>query len=218
MGAGTRNDHMALALETVQTVLESENAFYQAVRSELRKVAPLTEFPTVSSPNGMEYVLQLTRFLFFLEALGCTDAEKVSRFIDLHNDKVEADIADPGYPRSLVEARKAIIRPERKAKIVETVHAFGRPIFAIYDYGHFLIENMSPKTTEKLIEDLRYGGLLVRREDHRMNADQKRVLIESTGLLEHYYVASLLQLRRDMAGNVGVAVSADETDQDSLTQ
>ncbi|RDC75296.1 hypothetical protein DLJ49_00645 [Rhodovulum sp. 12E13] len=216
MAAGSRTDHMTLALETVQAVLESEHAFFEAVRTELRKVAPLSEFPTVSSPNGMDYVLQLTRFLFFLDALNCTDAEKVSRFIDLHNAKVESDIADPGYPRSLVEARKAIIRPERKAKIVETVGAFGRPIFAIYDYGHFLIENMSPKTTEKLIEDLRYGGLLVRREDHRIDADQKRVLIESTGLLQHYYVASLLQLRRDIAGNVGVSVAEEETDQASL--
>jgi hypothetical protein len=197
-------DTTLTALETVQAVLESEDAFYEAVRAQLRAVAPLADFPTVSSPNGMKYVLQFTRFLFFLEALNCTDPEAIGRFVDLHNEKLEADIADPNYAQSLAEARKAIIRPERRAKIVETVRGFGRPVFAIYDYGHFLIENMSAKTTEKLIEDLRFGGLLVRREDPRLDVDHKRVLIESTGQLERYYVASLLQLRRDIGAQLGL--------------
>ena len=190
----------ATALETVQSVLESEHSFFEWTRGELRKTAPMSEFPTVSSPNGMDYVLQLTRFLFFLQALDCTDAQTVGRFIDLHNDKIEADLADPKFTRSVAETKKAIMRPERKAKIVETVREFKRPIFAIYEYGHFLIDTMSPKTTEKLIEDLRYGGLLVRVEDPRIDADQKRVLIESPGRLEAAYVRSLLMLRTSIQG------------------
>jgi len=199
----------AVALETVQAVLESEHWFFEAVRKELAKSAPLNEFPTVTSPNGMEYVLQLTRFLFFLRALDCTDPEKIGRFIDLHNEKVAADLASPDFSRSVAETQKAIMRPERKAKVVDTVRAFGRPVFAIYEYGHFLIDTMSPKTTEKLIEDLRYGGLLVRREDQRIEADQKRVLVESTGLLERFYVASLLMLRKGIAASLTEAEIAE---------
>jgi hypothetical protein len=201
-------ERSAIAMETVQSVLESENFFFETIRQELLKVAPLSDFPTVSSPNGMDYVLQLTRFMFFLQALDCTNAEQIARFIDLHNERVEADLADPNFARSVTETRKAIMRPERKSKIVDTVRAFGRPVFAIYEYGHFLIENMSPKTTEKLIEDLRYGGLMTRREDHRIEADQKRVLIESTGFLEQSYVTSLLMLR----ASIGAAVTAETGD------
>lgn len=206
MDDASDDDFSTIALETVQSVLEAEYFFFESVRSELKKTAPMTDFPTVASPNGMEYVLQLTRFLFFLQALDCTDAEKIGVFIDLHNEKIETDLADPNFARSVSETKKAIMRPERRDKIVETVRAFGRPVFAIYEYGHFLIDTMSPKTTEKLIEDLRYGGLLVRLEDHRIDADQKRVLIESPGHLERYYVASLLKLRKSIAAQVGVDV------------
>ncbi|MBT8474291.1 MAG: hypothetical protein KJO78_02355 [Alphaproteobacteria bacterium] len=58
---------------------------------------------------------------------------------------------------------------------------------------------MSPKTTEKLIEDLRFGQLLVRRTDDRLAADQKRILIDSTGFLEDTYLMSLLMQRRMIA-------------------
>jgi hypothetical protein len=44
--------------------------------------------------------------------------------------------------------------------------------------------------------------LLVRREDQRIEADQKRVLVESTGLLERFYVASLLMLRKGIAASL----------------
>lgn len=187
------------AFETAQASLVSENWFFEQVREHLLKKAPLTEYPTIASPNGVEYLLHLTRFLFFLRALDCTDAEKISTFIDLHNEQIENNLADPNFARSVSETKKAIMRPERKAKIVETVRAFGRPVFAIYEYGHFLIDSMSPKTTEKLIEDLRFGGLLDRLVDHRIDADQKRNLIESNGLLEEAYVSSLLMQRELIA-------------------
>lgn len=194
-GTAPAGDGMLLAL-----LVESEAPVFETNLPRDLELAPI--------PNATQYLHEIGRSLLEMQ-------------VDLHNAKVEADIAGPGYPRSPVESRKAIIRPERKAKIVDAVHAFGRPIFAIYDYGHFLIENMSPKTTEKLNEGLRYGGLLVRREDHRIDADQKRVPIESTGLLQRYYVASRLQLRGDIAGNAGnagVSVAENETDQNSLAQ
>lgn len=62
-----------------------------------------------------------------------------------------------------------------------------------------MIDSMSPKTTEKLIEDLGYGKQLERRIDDRSSVDQKRMLIASTGLLEETYRRSLLMLRRMIA-------------------
>jgi len=78
------------------------------------------------------------------------------------------------------------------------------PIFAIYEYGHLLIDDMSPKTTEKLIEDLRFGKLLDRRVDERISADQKRVLIASGGFLEETYRVSLLIQRRMIAQSISM--------------
>ena len=64
---------------------------------------------------------------------------------------------------------------------------------------------MSPKTTEKLIEDLRHGNLLVRRIDDRISVDQKRVLIASSGFLEDTYRTSLLMQRRMIAHSMSEA-------------
>ena len=189
-------ESLARAFRTVEASLIAENWFFERVREELRKTAPLSEFPTVSGTNGHDYLLHFTQFLFFLRALDCTDADQIANFIESHNRKIEADLGDPAFGKSENEFRKAIIRPERKAKILDTVRTFRRPVFAIYDFGHLLIDDMSPKTTEKLIEDLRYGKLLERRTDHRMSADQKRVLIDSTGFLEDTYMTSLLMQRR----------------------
>ncbi len=189
-------DSLARAFRTVEASLIAENWFFDRVREELQKTAPLSEFPTISGTNGHDYLLHFTQFLFFLRALDCTDADAIANFIESHNLKIEADLGNPAFSKSENEFRKAIIRPERKAKILDTVRTFRRPVFAIYDYGHLLIDDMSPKTTEKLIEDLRYGKLLERRTDHRMSADQKRILIDSTGFLEDTYMASLLMHRR----------------------
>lgn len=187
------------AFEVVEAALRAENWFLETVRKALQETAPLSEFPTLMGANGHDYLLHLTQFLFFLRALDCTDAAQISRFIDSHNDKIESQLADPGFSKSPNEFRKAIFKPERRAKILDSIRALGQPVFAIYELGHLLIDDMSPKTTEKLIEDLRYGKLLERRLDDRIDADPKRILIGSTGFLEDTYKMSLLMQRRMIA-------------------
>ena len=118
---------------------------------------------------------------------------------DAHNQKIASEISDPGFTKNQSEFRKAIIRPERKANILDTIRTLRRPVFAIYEFGHLLIHDMSPKTTEKLIEDLRHGKLLERRIVDRISVDQKRILIASTGFLEDTYRTSLLMQRRMIA-------------------
>ncbi|MEY1554457.1 hypothetical protein AB3Y40_02385 [Yoonia sp. R2331] len=190
------------AFETVEASLRTENWFFETVRAELQKAAPLSDFPTIMGANGHDYLLHFTQFMFFLRALDCTDAEQISVFIDSHNDKINGQLADPNFSKSPNEFRKAIFKPERKAKILDSIRALGAPVFAIYEFGHLLIDDMSPKTTEKLIEDLRFGKLLDRREDDRLEADAKRVLIASTGFLEDTYKMSLLMQRRMIAASI----------------
>ena len=203
-GADAR-DSLTRAFDTVEAALRAENWFFETVRNKLEETAPLADFPTVMGANGHDYLLHFTQFLFFLKALNCTSAEHIAAFIDSHNRKLEDQIGSPGFSKSEKEYRKAIIRPERQAKILDTIRHFNAPIFAIYEYGHLLIDDMSPKTTEKLIEDLRYGKLLDRRVDERISADQKRVLIASTGFLEDSYRLSLLMQRRMMAASLSDA-------------
>jgi len=198
-GADVSADSVQLAFETVEASLRAENWFFETVRAELAKTAPLTDFPTVMGSNGHDYLLHFTQFLFFLKALDCTDADQIANYIEAHNARIEGLILDPDFTKSKNEFKKAIFRPERKAKILDTIRTLRTPVFAIYEYGHLLIDEMSPKTTEKLIEDLRYGGVLARRTDDRMSADQKRVLIASTGFLEDTYRLSLLMQRRMIA-------------------
>ena len=195
----TSQINMMRAFETVEASLHAENWFFETIRKTLEETAPLSEFPTITGANGHDYLLHFTQFLFFLKALDCTDAEMISTFIDSHNEKIEDQIASPNFTKSENEFRKAIIRPERKGKILDTIRAFNSPVFAIYEYGHLLIDEMSPKTTEKLIEDLRFGKLLERQTDERLEADQKRVLIVSNGILEDTYRTSLLLQRRLVA-------------------
>lgn len=204
-GSPASEDSMRLAFETVEASLRAENWFFETVRAELAKTAPLSDFPTVMGANGHDYLLHFTQFLFFLKALDCTDADAIARYIEAHNARIEGLVTDPAFAKSRNEFRKAIFRPERKAKILDTIRTLGAPVFAIYEYGHLLIDEMSPKTTEKLIEDLRFGGLLARRIDDRMSADQKRVIIASTGFLEDTYRMSLLMQRRMIAMGLGEA-------------
>lgn len=191
---------LVAAFETVEASLRAENWFFETVRAELQKAGPLSEFPTITGANGHDYLLHFTQFMFFLRALDCTDADQIARFIDSHNEKITAQIEDPHFTKSPNEFRKAIFKPERKAKILESIRTIGEPVFAIYEFGHLLIDDMSPKTTEKLIEDLRFGKLLERRADPGIDADAKRVLIASTGFLEDTYTTSLLTQRRMIAG------------------
>jgi len=188
-----------LAFLTVEATLKAEDWFLETVRAELAKKAPLTDFETVTGPNGHDFLLHLTQFLFFLEALDCQDAHGIAAFIDSHNAKIEAQLADPDFARSTKEFERALFGPRRRQSVCETVRALQMPVFAIYEWGHLLIDAMSPKTTEKLIEDLRYGGLLDRKTDPRIDADGKRVLIASTGFLERTYSMSQLMLRRMIA-------------------
>ncbi len=193
------------AFETVEASLRTENWFFETVRAELQKTASLSDFPTIMGSNGHDYLLHFTQFMFFLRALDCTDAEQISIFIDSHNDKINGQLNDPDFGKSPKEFQKAIFKPDRKAKILDSIRALGAPVFAIYEFGHLLIDDMSPKTTEKLIEDLRFGKLLERREDDRLEADAKRVLIASTGFLEDTYKMSLLMQRRMIAGSLNDA-------------
>jgi len=190
------------AFLTVEASLKAENWFFETVRKKLAETAPLSEFPTIMGSNGHDYLLHFTQFLFFLKALDCTDADQISNFIESHNAKIDMHLSDPNFSKSKNEFKKAVMRPERKAKILDTVRAFSMPIFAIYEYGHLLIDDMSPKTTEKLIEDLRFGKLLDRRVDERISADQKRMLIASNGFLEETYRVSLLIQRRMIAQSI----------------
>ncbi len=192
-------DSVRLAFETVEATLRAENWFFETVRAELAKTAPLSDFPTVMGSNGHDYLLHFTQFLFFLKALDCTDADQIANYIEAHNARIEGMVEDPDFTKSRNEFRKAIFRPERKAKILDTIRTLRTPVFAIYEYGHLMIDEMSPKTTEKLIEDLRFGGILARRVDDRMSSDQKRILIASTGFLEDTYRMSLLMQRRMIA-------------------
>ena len=198
-GTPASDDNVRLAFETVEATLRAENWFFETVRAELEKTAPLSDFPTVMGANGHDYLLHFTQFLFFLKALDCTDADQIANYIEAHNARIEGLIGDPGFTKSRNEFRKAIFRPERKAKVLDTIRTLRSPVFAIYEYAHLLIDEMSPKTTEKLIEDLRFGGVLARRVDDRMSVDQKRVLIASTGFLEDTYRMSLLMQRRMIA-------------------
>ncbi len=192
-------ESVRLAFETVEATLRAENWFFDTVRAKLAETAPLSDFPTVMGSNGHDYLLHFTQFLFFLKALDCTDADQIANYIEAHNARLQALIESPDFTKSPKEYKKAIFRPERKAKILDTIRTFRMPVFAIYEYGHLLIDEMSPKTTEKLIEDLRYGGVLARRTDNRISADQKRILISSTGFLEDTYRVSLLMQRRMIA-------------------
>lgn len=196
---------LARAFQTVEAALVAEDWFFRTVRSELEKQAPLADFPTIMGSNGHDYLLHFAQFLFFLRALDCTDAEAVAQFIDAHNHKIQSLLDDPDFTKSKNEFKKAVIRPERKAKILDSIRALNAPVFAIYEFGHLLIDDMSPKTTEKLIEDLRFGGLLARRVDDRIEVDQKRVLIASTGFLEDTYCTSLLMQRRMIAQSMDEA-------------
>lgn len=195
-------DGVRLAFETVEATLRAENWFFETVRAELAKAAPLSDFPTVMGANGHDYLLHFTQFLFFLKALDCTDADAIANYIEAHNARIEGLIGDPNFTKSKNEFRKAIFRPERKAKVLDTIRTLRMPVFAIYEYAHLLIDEMSPKTTEKLIEDLRFGGVLSRRIDDRISVDQKRVLIASTGFLEDTYRMSLLMQRRMIAAGL----------------
>ena len=196
---------LALAFQTVEASLMAEDWFFQTVRKALAEKGPPSDFPTIMGSNGHDYLLHFTQFLFFLRALDCTDAEAIAQFIDAHNQKVQSLLDDPDFPKSKNEFKKAVIRPERKAKILDSIRALIQPVFAIYEFGHLLIDDMSPKTTEKLIEDLRHGGLLTRRIDDRIEADTKRTLIASTGFLEDTYCTSLLMQRRMIAHSMDEA-------------
>jgi hypothetical protein len=190
------------AFQTIEATLQAEDWFFETIRTALARKAPLGDFETVTGPNGHDYLLHFTQFLFFLEALDCQDAHGIAAFIDGHNARLDAMLADPGFGKSAKEYERALFGPRRRATVCDTVRTLGQPVFAIYEWGHLLIDAMSPKTTEKLIEDLRHGGLLVRKTDPRIDADGKRVLIASTGFLERTYRDSLLVLRRMIAASL----------------
>ena len=71
-------------------------------------------------------------------------------------------LADPAFAKSGHKFQRALLGARRQQAVIETVRSVSIPVFTVYEWGHILINLMSLKTTEKLIEDLRYGGLLER--------------------------------------------------------
>lgn len=112
---------------------------------------------------------------------------------------IEAELASTAPCRSPSELKKARFNPARQNNIAASIRALNRPVFAISEYGHMLIDQMSSKTSENLIEDLRIGKLLIEVADNSIDADQKRILYASTGFLEDTYERSLLVQRRLIA-------------------
>lgn len=187
----------AQAMSTLEATLRAEMWFFDRVFETLGARQPLEQYQLL--PGGKDHLLNFAQFLFFLRALDCTSADRIAAFIDNHNEMIEAELAG-GYSRKKPgELRKALFGPVRRRKVIESIRALNRPVFAIYEYGHLLIEQMSPKTTENLIEDLRLGGLLVEVTDESINADQRRILYASSGFLEETYERSLLVQRRLIA-------------------
>lgn len=185
------------AMATLEASLRAEDWFFGKVREKLTETAPPQEFQLLQGAS--DHLLNFAQFLYFLRALDCTSPEHVSAFIEQHNAMIESKLADPANAKKSGELKKAFFGPVRKRKIENSIKALNQPVFAISEYGHLLIEQMSPKTTENLIEDLRVGRLLVEVKDNSINADQRRILYASTGFLEENYERSLLVQRRLIA-------------------
>ena len=191
----------APGFETVEATRQGRQmCFSRPVRIRTREVTPpWSVIPnTVMGANGHDYLLHFTQFLFFLKALELAlTPTRIARYIEAHYAEWRASVSDPQFTKSRNEFRKAdLSEPERKAKILDTIRTLGRAGLRDLRIRPPSHREMSPKTTEKLIEDLRFGGVLARRIDDRMSSDQKRVLIASTGFLEDTYRMSLLMQRR----------------------
>lgn len=187
----------AEAIATLEATLKAENWFFERVFEKLQEARPMDDYQIL--PAGKDHLLHFAQFLFFLKALDCTSAESVLGFLDNHNAMIEEELVSPAPSRSLSELKKARFGEPRKKKIAASIRALNRPVFAISEFGHMLIDQMSPKTAENLIEDLRIGKLLVELKDNSIDADQKRILFASSGFLEDTYERSLLVQRRFIA-------------------
>ena len=51
-------------MDTVEAVLVAENWFFEKVREELAKKAPLSDFEVLNGANGHDHLLHFTQFLF----------------------------------------------------------------------------------------------------------------------------------------------------------
>jgi len=190
----TNADGAAQAMSTLEAMLRAEVWFFDHVFERIGERQPMEYYGLL--PGGRDHLLSFAQFLFFLRALDCTSAERIAAFIDNHNTMIEEELNSGLNKKKPSELRKALFGPTRRRKVVDSIRALNRPVFAIYEYGHLLVEQMSPKTTENLIEDLRMGGLLEEVKDNSINADQRRNLFASTGFLEETYERSLLVQRR----------------------
>jgi hypothetical protein len=187
------------ALATLEATLRAEEWFFDKVREKLAEAAPLDSYLILPSAKGNDHLLNFAQFMYFLRALDCTSADQISQFIESHNQMIHERLDSIPGSKKPGELKKAVFGPARRKKIENSIHSLGRPVFAIYDYGHLLIDHMSPKTTENLIEDLRMAHLLVSAQDNSINADQRRILYISNGFLEETYERSLLVQRRMIA-------------------
>lgn len=192
----------AQAMATLEATLRAEDWFFSRIREKIAEVIALDDLQMLPSANWNDHILHFAQFLYFLRALDCTSPAQIAAFIDNHNQMIERELADPKGNRKLRELEKARFGPQRKNKVTESIRHLGRPVFAISEYGHLLIDYMSPKTTENLIEDLRRARLLVNVEDGSINADSRRILFASTGFLEETYERSLLVQRRLIAATI----------------
>lgn len=102
------------AMHTVEAVLVVEDWFFEKVRKELAKKAPLSDFKALSGANGHDHLLHFTQFLFFLEALECRDADGIVAFITTHNQRIAALLADPAFAKSAREFQRALFGARRQ--------------------------------------------------------------------------------------------------------
>lgn len=194
-------DDYGLALHTIENILSAEDHFIGVIRNKVLESAndPASS-PTVFGKAGHDYLIHLAQFLFFLKALDCTEPEQIGRLIDEHNRKIQEDIENGQVVGSVAEKKRAIFKAARKTKVVDTFRHFERPVFSVTELAHFLTDDMSESTAVKLIEELRYGGLLDKRTDQRMEADTTRVLLTSTGFLEGAYATALVNAATGIRG------------------
>lgn len=208
------------AFAVLQASLVGEHWFIEQVRERMLaaeaaapgggKIKPGTSYETLLTRDWHNHVIQLVQFFFFLEALECKSPVQIARFIDNHNEKVERDLESGTHPVSPKELRRAIFTAGknrgkgRKEQLVATFNHYGKPVFTASELGHLLIDIMSPKTTEKILEDLKQAGLVHVRggdddiADRPLDTDPRRELLELDPFLVETYTRSLLMAREEI--------------------
>lgn len=197
-------DRFSKALAIFEAQLNAENRFIEQVkieimRTELKATGQATldqaKYPNLLAKTGHDNLMHVAQFFFLLEALNCTGEAEVSAFIASHNEKLQASIERGTYRET--EFKRAIFKPNRLTVVKETVKHFKRPVFAVNELGHLLIDLMSPRHTENLVKELLIGGIMRQRgvglDMPPPTTDPRRILVEPTEKFRELYIQSLLQ-------------------------